>query len=117
MVLESGDASAAKVDGPCELRIFEPSVREAFVDAGGFVSEDARPEPADGIADGLSREFAAGEYEIPEGNLVIDVVEDAFVETFVVSADEYQRREAAESFCFALIEASALRAHEHDMPV
>jgi len=78
-------------------------------------AEDAGEEPDDAVGHGEGREFAAGEDKIADGETVGgDLGSDAFINAFVVSADEDDVVELTEGFGVGLGESLASGICEDD---
>ena len=86
---------------------------EALVEGGVFMAKDAREQADGGVDDDGCAEFAAGENEVADGQLVVaEELGDTFVDAFVTAADKDDTFERGEAARGGLRETLALRGEK-----
>ena len=103
-----GDAPAAEFDRAGVLGEFEEAGGVAVVGGALVVAEDAGEEAGDGVDDDGGGEGAVGEDVVADGKLAVDeVVDDALIDAFIVTAEEDEMRHLRQLFGDALGEGTA----------
>ncbi len=112
-----GNLHTAKFPWPSKLGMFEQAgMTEGIIAAAGFIVEDTRDEPDDGIDDGHGGHFPAIADEISDGDFGwFEPLSDAVVEAFVASAENEEPWFFGELFDEGLIEFFAGGRH-HEQP-
>lgn len=83
-----GHFKAFKGDGACVLWVFKQPGAEGVFDSAGHFAQHAGYEARDGVHNDECGKFATGEHIVADGEFFVDPAKDAFVEAFVVPADE-----------------------------
>ena len=99
------------------MRAFEPGLfgAERFRLRAGFVADDVGEEPDDGVDDDERGEGAVGEDEVADAEFLFDeVFADAFVDAFVVAADEDDAVEGGEFAGLGLVKFFPAGGEEDD---
>lgn len=111
-----GNLHAAKFPWPSKLRVFEQTgMTEGIIAAAGFIVEDTRDEPDDGIDDDHGGHFAAVTDEISDGDFDwLESLSDAIVEAFVASAKDEEPWFFGELFDEGLIELLSGGGHHKE---
>ena len=102
-----GRRHAAELARPRVLRIVEQFAFERLEFRRLGATEDAGDQPHRGFEHDHGGEFAAGQHEVAERDLLPgESLADAFVVAFVAAAQEQQPFSTAEFACFALVEGA-----------
>ena len=108
-----GDAPAAEFDGAGVLGEFEEAGGVAVVGGALVVAEDAGEEAGNGVDNDGGGEGAVGEDVVADGKLAVDeVVDDALIDAFIVTAEEDEMRHLRQLLGDALGEGPAGGGHE-----
>ena len=101
-------------DGARVLRELQQSAGKAVVGRAVFVAEHAGDQPHHSIRDDRSGERAVGEDVIADADFLIDeVVDDALIDAFVMTAEENEMRKARVFLGDLLGERAAAGRHEN----
>src|SRR5215813_1571941 len=82
------NALASKLERAGVLRVLQRSANEAFLSRRALVAEHAWLQPSHRVHHGERGELTAGDDEITQRNLAIDIVADPLVHPFVPSAHQ-----------------------------
>src|SRR3954464_12131065 len=85
---------------------------ERFAAVPLFVPEDAGNEPRDGVDDGEGGELTAGEHEVADRELLVDVVAHPLVDALVAAAHEDELAPLRQLLRLGLVEPRSLRAEQ-----
>ena len=96
--------------GPCILRILQQAVVKALGRCRFIIIEHPRDQPGDGIHHHQRRQFPAGQYIIPDGDIICyDFFEHTLIDSFVMPAKKDQFFLFGQFFRLGLVKYAALR--------
>src|SRR3954468_11404374 len=85
---------------------------ERFAAGALFVPEDAGNQPRDGVDHGQGGELTAGEHEVADRELLVDVVAHPLVDSLVAAAHEDELAPLRQVLRLGLVEPLSLRAEQ-----
>src|SRR5215471_19153440 len=111
------NALASELDRAGVLRVLQRSANEAFLSRRALVAEHPWLQPSHGVHYGERGQLSAGDDEIAERDLAVDMAAYPLVHPFVPSAYEDQAAPGSRQLASqALRQRHAARAHQESLP-